>query len=65
MDIDFTSEQDLLRDSVRRSCERHCGLDEVRKLENDPIGHSTALWTQLPISVCSASRSPRSTAAAA
>jgi alkylation response protein AidB-like acyl-CoA dehydrogenase len=47
MDIDFTSEQDLLRDSVRRSCERHCGLDEVRKLENDPLGYSTALWAQL------------------
>jgi alkylation response protein AidB-like acyl-CoA dehydrogenase len=47
MDLDFTSEQDLLRDSVRRACERHAGLDVVRKLENEPIGHSPALWTQL------------------
>ena len=47
MDLDFTPEQDLLRDSVRRLCERHAGLDVVRKLENDPIGHSPALWTQL------------------
>jgi alkylation response protein AidB-like acyl-CoA dehydrogenase len=47
MDLDFTSEQDMLRDSVRRTCERHAGLDVVRKLENDPIGHSPALWTQL------------------
>jgi alkylation response protein AidB-like acyl-CoA dehydrogenase len=47
MDLDFTSEQDMLRDSVRRACERHGGLDVVRKLENDPIGHSPALWTQL------------------
>jgi alkylation response protein AidB-like acyl-CoA dehydrogenase len=47
MDMDFTPEQDLLRDSVRRTCERHGGFDVVRKLENDPIGHSPALWTQL------------------
>jgi alkylation response protein AidB-like acyl-CoA dehydrogenase len=47
MDMDFTPEQDLLRESVRRTCERHGGLDAVRKLENDPIGYSPAFWTQL------------------
>ena len=47
MDMDFTPEQELLRDSVRRTCERHGGLDAVRKLENDPLGYSPALWTQL------------------
>ncbi|HVT22910.1 MAG TPA: acyl-CoA dehydrogenase family protein, partial [Mycobacteriales bacterium] len=47
MDLDFTPEQDLLRDSVRRACERHCGLDVVRKLENDPVGFSPELWQQL------------------
>lgn len=47
MDLDFTPEQDLLRDTVRRTCERHAGLDVVRKLENDPVGHSPALWDQL------------------
>lgn len=47
MDMDFTPEQDLLRDSVRRTCERHSGFDVVRKLENDPVGYSPALWTQL------------------
>jgi alkylation response protein AidB-like acyl-CoA dehydrogenase len=46
MDLDFTSEQDLLRDTVRRTCERHCGLDVVRKLENDPVGYPPSLWTQ-------------------
>ncbi|HEX3822892.1 MAG TPA: acyl-CoA dehydrogenase family protein [Mycobacteriales bacterium] len=45
--MDFTPEQDLLRDSVRRTCERHAGLDVVRKLENDPVGYSLALWTHL------------------
>jgi alkylation response protein AidB-like acyl-CoA dehydrogenase len=47
MDLDFTPEQDLLRDSVRRACERHSGLDVVRKLENDPVGYSPELWQQL------------------
>jgi alkylation response protein AidB-like acyl-CoA dehydrogenase len=47
MDLDFTPEQDLLRESLRRTCERHGGLDSVRKLENDPIGYSPAFWTQL------------------
>jgi alkylation response protein AidB-like acyl-CoA dehydrogenase len=47
MDMEFTAEQELLRSSVRRTCERHGGLDAVRKLENDPIGYSPAFWTQL------------------
>jgi alkylation response protein AidB-like acyl-CoA dehydrogenase len=47
MDMDFTPEQELLRESVRRTCERHCGMDVVRKLENDPIGYSPALWSAL------------------
>jgi alkylation response protein AidB-like acyl-CoA dehydrogenase len=47
MDMDFTPEQDLLRESVRRTCERHCGMDVVRKLENDPVGYSPALWSAL------------------
>ena len=47
MDMDFTPEQDLLRDSVRRTCERHAGLDVVRKLENDPVGYPPALWSAL------------------
>jgi alkylation response protein AidB-like acyl-CoA dehydrogenase len=47
MDMDFTSEQDMLRESVRRTCERHAGLDVVRKLENDPVGYPLALWAAL------------------
>jgi alkylation response protein AidB-like acyl-CoA dehydrogenase len=47
MDMDFTPEQELLRESVRRTCERHCGMDVVRKLENDPVGYSPALWSAL------------------
>ena len=47
MDMDFTPEQELLRDSVRRTCARHGGLDLARKLENDAVGYSPALWTSL------------------
>jgi alkylation response protein AidB-like acyl-CoA dehydrogenase len=47
MDLDLTPEQELLRESVRRTCERHCGVDVVRKLENDPVGYSPALWAAL------------------
>jgi alkylation response protein AidB-like acyl-CoA dehydrogenase len=47
VDMDFTSEQQMLRDSVRRTCQRHAGTDVVRKLENDPTGYAPALWTAL------------------
>ena len=47
MDLDFTPEQELLRDTVRGVCARHCGLDVVRKLEDDPIGYPEKLWVQL------------------
>src|SRR3954471_2804726 len=45
--MDFTPEQELLRESVRRTCQRHSGTDVVRKLENDPVGYSPALWSAL------------------
>lgn len=47
MDLDLTPEQELLADSVRRTCTRHAGLDVVRKFENDPIGYPSSLWEQL------------------
>ena len=47
MDLDFTEEQDLLRETVRGVCARHCGLDVVRHLEDDPVGYPEKLWTQL------------------
>src|SRR3954451_8371764 len=45
--MDLTPEQELLRDSVRRTCARHGGLDLARKLENDAVGYSPALWSAL------------------
>jgi alkylation response protein AidB-like acyl-CoA dehydrogenase len=47
MDLDLTSEQELLRDSVRGICARHSGLDVVRQLEDDPIGYPEKLWVAL------------------
>jgi alkylation response protein AidB-like acyl-CoA dehydrogenase len=47
MDLDFTTEQELLRDTVRGVCARHAGLDVVRKMEDDPVGYPEAFWAEL------------------
>lgn len=47
MDLDFSEEQQLLRETVRRVCAEHAPLDVVRKMEDDPTGHPPAFWKQL------------------
>jgi alkylation response protein AidB-like acyl-CoA dehydrogenase len=47
VDLEFTDEQHLLRETVRGVCARHAGLDVVRQLEDDPIGYPEKLWMQL------------------
>jgi alkylation response protein AidB-like acyl-CoA dehydrogenase len=47
MDLDFTPEQDMLRETVRGLCARHAGLTVVRELEDDPIGYPEKFWLQL------------------
>ena len=47
MDLEFSPEQDLLRDAVRGVCAKFAGLDSVRKLENDAKGYSEDFWRQL------------------
>ncbi len=47
MDLDFTAEQDMLREMVRSVCASSSSLDTVRALEDDPVGYSTELWKQL------------------
>ena len=47
MDLDFTPEQEMLREAVAGVCARHCGLDVVRQLEDDPVGYSDKFWEQL------------------
>jgi alkylation response protein AidB-like acyl-CoA dehydrogenase len=47
MDLDFTPEQEMLRDAVAGVCARYSGLDVVRQMEDDPIGYSDKFWQQL------------------
>jgi len=47
MDLDFTEEQQMLRQTVRGICERYSTLASVRALEDDPVGYDPELWKQL------------------
>ena len=47
MDLDFTEEQHMLRDTVRGLCAAHASIETVRKMEDDPIGFSAPFWKQL------------------
>jgi alkylation response protein AidB-like acyl-CoA dehydrogenase len=47
MDLDFTQEQQVLREMVRGVVAEHAPLEVVRKLEDDPKGYPPALWKQL------------------
>jgi alkylation response protein AidB-like acyl-CoA dehydrogenase len=47
MDLDFTPEQELLRDTVAGVCARHANLEVVRELEDDPLGYPEKFWHQL------------------
>ncbi|NUP51285.1 MAG: acyl-CoA/acyl-ACP dehydrogenase [Catenulispora sp.] len=46
MDLDFSEEQLLLRDTVRDLCAKHVPLDTVRALENDPERLPEDFWKQ-------------------
>ncbi|MGO8870522.1 MAG: acyl-CoA dehydrogenase family protein [Acidimicrobiales bacterium] len=47
LDLDFDQEQELLRQTVRDVLGRHCPLEVVRQMEDDPVGYPPALWAQL------------------
>jgi len=47
MDLDFTEEQDMLREMVRGLCNSAAGLAVVREMEDDPVGYPAAFWQQL------------------
>ena len=47
MDLEFSEEQQALREMVRGVVSEHAPLDVVRKLEDDPKGFPAALWKQL------------------
>jgi alkylation response protein AidB-like acyl-CoA dehydrogenase len=47
VDLDFSPEQEMLRETVRGVCEQHAPLTVVRELEDDPVGYPEKLWEQL------------------
>ncbi|MCE7884946.1 MAG: acyl-CoA dehydrogenase [Actinobacteria bacterium ATB1] len=47
MDLDFTPEQELLRETVQGLCAQHCTTQAVRAAEEDPNGFPPELWKQL------------------
>ncbi|MGH2674496.1 MAG: acyl-CoA dehydrogenase family protein [Actinomycetota bacterium] len=47
MEIAFTDEQDMLRESIRKLLDRYSPPAAVRELEDDPVGYSTELWEEL------------------
>ena len=47
LDLEFDTEQELLRQTVRDLLARHCTLEVVRQMEDDPVGYPPALWAQL------------------
>ena len=47
MDLKFTDEQRMLRETSRDLCAASCGVDVVRKMENDPLGVPEPLWQNM------------------
>ena len=47
MDLEFTEEQEMLREMVRGVCSSYASLETVRALEDDPVGYPPELWKQL------------------
>src|SRR3954447_5073303 len=47
MDLDFSDEQDMLREMVRGLCGSAASLESVRALEDDPTGYDPEFWAQL------------------
>jgi alkylation response protein AidB-like acyl-CoA dehydrogenase len=47
LDLEFSPEQDMLRETVRKVCATHSPLSVVRELEDDPVGYATDLWKQM------------------
>ena len=47
MDLDFSEEQQILREMVRGVCAEQCPLEDVRRMEDDPRGYTSKLWQAL------------------
>lgn len=47
LNLDFTDEQDMLREMVRGLCEHHASSEAIREIEDDERGFPPELWSQL------------------
>jgi len=47
MDLDFNSEQEMLRKSVAEFLAKECPYDHVKELEDSDIGYSPQLWKKM------------------
>lgn len=47
MDLDFTEEQQMLRETVRGLCGAHAPISVVRAMEDDPTGYPETLWKKM------------------
>jgi alkylation response protein AidB-like acyl-CoA dehydrogenase len=47
MELDFSEEQQMLREMVRGMCGEYASIDVVRAMEDDPKGFSADFWKQL------------------
>ena len=47
MDLDFSQEQDMLREMVRGVCNEYATIDIVREAEDDPTGYPAEFWKQI------------------
>src|SRR5438874_2157578 len=47
MELEFSAEQEMLREMVRGLCASASPLERVRALEDDAVGYSHEFWKQL------------------
>ena len=47
MDLKFTEEQQIMRETTQRLCNECAPLEVVREMEDDPNGYPESLWTQM------------------
>ena len=47
MDLDFSEEQEMLREMVRGVCAEYAPLDVVREMEDDATGYPAEFWKKL------------------
>ena len=49
MDLDFTEEQDMLRNSARDFLSTECDKATVRKIEESDEGYSPEIWSKMAV----------------